>query len=69
MSATASLRKLEAAGFTREQAEAIVESQAGQAATRADLAELKADMPKVAIGIVIANAALTLAIVRVVIGD
>ena len=69
MSATTSLRKLEAAGFTREQAEAILESQAGQAATKADLSELKADMLKVAIGIVIANAALTFAIVRVVIGD
>ena len=67
MSATTSLRKLEAAGFTREQAEAILESQAGPAATRADLSELRADMPKVAIGIVIA--ALTFAIVRVLIGN
>ncbi len=69
MNATASLRRLEAAGFTREQAEAILGSQAGQAATKADLSELKADMLKVAIGIVIANAVLTFAIVRVVIGD
>lgn len=69
MATTDPLRRLEAAGFSREQAEAIIEAQAGGAATRADLAELKADMLKVAIGVVIANAALTFAIVRPVVGD
>ena len=48
---------------------AILDSHAGELTTRADLAELKADMLKVAIGIVLANAALTFAIVRLVAGD
>ena len=69
MTTTDSLRRLEAAGFSREQAEAVIEAQAGETATKADLAELKADMLKVAIGIVIANAALTFAIVRLVVSD
>ena len=38
-------------------------------ATKTDLAELKVDILKVAIGIVIANAVLTFAIVRLVAGD
>ena len=69
MNPTEPLRRLEAAGFSRDQAEAIVDAQTGELVTNADLkaglAELKADMLKVAIGIVIANAALTFAIVRV----
>ena len=60
MSAADSLRRLEAAGFTREQAEAILNAQAGQLATKADLAELKVDMLKVAVGLVLANAAFCL---------
>ena len=39
----ASLRKLEAAGFTRAQAEAILLSRAGRTATKANFAELKTD--------------------------
>ena len=70
---TAPVRQLEAAGFTREQAEAIVDAHAGELATRADItaaiAELKADMLKVAIGmvfgIVALNATLTFAIIRI----
>ena len=40
MTTTQSMRQLEAAGFTREQAEAILDSHAGELTTRADLAEL-----------------------------
>ena len=73
MTTAQSIRQLETAGFTREQAEAILDAQAGELVTKADLkaelADLKADMLKVAIGIVIANAALTFAIVRVVVGE
>ena len=74
MSAVESMRRMEAAGFTREQAEAVIDAHAGETATRADLtaglAELKADMLKVATGIVLGtvtlNAALTWAIVQAV---
>ena len=75
MSAVESMRRMKAAGFTREQAdEAVIDAYAGETATRADLtaglAERKADMLKVAIGIVLGtvtlNAALTWAIVRAV---
>ena len=73
MTATQSMRRLEAACFTREQAEAILDAHAGELVTKADLkaevAEFKADMLKVAIGLVLANAALTFAIVRLVAGD
>ena len=66
------MRQLEAAGFSREQAEAIVDAHAGELATRSDItaaiAELKADVLKVAIGmvfgIVALNATLTFAIIR-----
>ena len=71
--ATAPVRQLEAVGFTREQAEAIVDAHAGELATKADItaaiAELKADVLKVAIGmvfgIVALNATLTFAIIRI----
>lgn len=46
MSATEPPRRLEAAGFTREQAEAILDAQASEAATREDLANLKAEIFK-----------------------
>ena len=67
------MRQLEAVGFTREQAEAFVDAHAGELATKADItaaiAELKADVPKVAIGmvfgIVALNATLTFAIIRI----
>ena len=67
------MRQLEAAGFSREQAEAIVDAHAGELATRSDItaaiAELKADVLKVAIGmvfgIVALNATLTFAIIRI----
>ena len=35
--ATAPVRQLEAVGFTREQAEAIVDAHAGELATKADI--------------------------------
>ena len=54
------MRRLKAGGFTREQAgEAIVDSHVGALATKADPAEFGADIPKVAIGIVIATVPLT----------
>ena len=70
------MRHLEAVGFSREQAEAIVDVHTGALATKADIAglkaqiaELKADLLKVAIGIafgvVALNATLTYAIIRV----
>jgi len=69
------VKALKEAGFDDAQAEAVVGTVAdavgGNVATKADIAslrteiaELKADMLKVAIGIVVANAALTLAIVK-----
>ena len=72
MSATNSLRRLEAAGFTREQVEAILDLLAGELVVRtglkAELAELRAEMLKGAIGLVLANAASTFAIVHMVVG-
>ena len=59
-------RKLEAAGIERQQAEAIAETMyesnaanLSHLATKADLEALRADMLKVAIGIVLANVTLT----------
>ncbi len=56
------------AGFDDAQAEAVVgavgDAMGGNVATKTDIAELKADMLKIAIGIVVANAGLTLAIVK-----
>ena len=71
--ATAPVRQLEAVGFTREQADAIVDAHASELATKADitaaLAEFKADVLKVGIGIVFwivaLNATLTFAIIRI----
>ena len=71
-------RDLEAAGIDSRQAEAIVSTirQSGDAvatkadldavrsAMRADLAELKSDLLKVAIGIVVANVGLTVTLVK-----
>ena len=61
---------LEAAGIKRRQAEAIAEGMRRAAgadhdalATKADIADLKANMLKVAIGVVIANATLTAVLV------
>ena len=66
---TASVRHLEAVGFSREHAEAIVDAHAGDLATKADIAELKADLLKVAIGIafgvVALNATLAYAIIPI----
>jgi hypothetical protein len=69
------VKALKEAGFGDAQAEAVVgtvgDAVGGNVATKADIAdlrteiaELKADMLKVAIGIVVANAGLTLAIVK-----
>ena len=59
----AAARTLREAGFDDRQAEAAVavvrDAITGGVATKADLAELKADMLKVAIGLVIANVAFT----------
>ena len=68
----AAIGRLETAGLSASQAQAIVgtiaESFSDAVATKADIAELKADMLKVALGIVVtvilANAGLTFAIVR-----
>lgn len=68
----AAIGKLENTGLSASQAKAIVgtiaESFSDTVATKADIAELKADMLKVALGIVVtvifANAGLTFAIVR-----
>ena len=71
-------RDLEAAGIDSRQAEAIVSTirQSGDAvatkadldavrsAMRADLAELKSDLLKVAIGIVVANVGLTVTLIK-----
>ena len=66
----AAAKRLRDAGFDEGQAEAAVamvrdaftEGVATKADVRAAVADLKADMLKVAIGIVIANAALTVAL-------
>lgn len=63
-----SARTLQAAGMEAAHAEAIVATMSQAVtegvATRADIADLKADLLKVAIGIVLANAALTAGLVR-----
>ena len=65
------VRKLEAAGINTRQAEAVVaviRSSEERAATKADLSslktELEASMLKVALGIVVANVSLTVALVK-----
>ena len=59
----AAAKTLREAGFDDRQAEAAVavvhDAITGGVATKADLAELKADMLKVAVGLVIANVAFT----------
>ena len=65
-------RKLKAAGIEEAQAEAIVQSMAeafdASVATKADLkaaiAEVKADMLKTAIAVVVANVSLTVALIK-----
>ena len=61
-------RALQAAGMEAAHAEAIVATMSQAVtegvATKADIADLKADLLKVAIGIVLANAALTAGLVR-----
>ena len=68
------VKALKDAGFAEDQAEAIVtvfDSGSAELVTKSDLnaaiTEVKADMLKVAIGIVIANAGLTFAIVRLLV--
>lgn len=65
---TAAARTLQAAGMEAAHAEAIVATMSQAVtegvATKADIADLKADLLKVAIGIVLANAALTAGLVR-----
>ena len=57
-------RELEAAGFTREQAETAVKAMRDAAsASRSDLA-IRADLYQVALGIVIANAAITFSLIK-----
>ncbi len=65
------VRQFVAAGIPDKQAEVIVAALSrsdSELATKADLAaavaELKADMLKVAVGIVIANASLTIALIK-----
>ena len=61
-------RDLEAAGVERSQAEAIaaaIRDSQGELATKADLAGLKVDMLKIAIGIVAANTGLTVGLLQV----
>lgn len=61
-------RDLEAAGVERSQAEAIaaaIRDSQGELATKADLAGLKVDMLKIAIGIVAANTILTVGLLQV----
>ncbi|MDE0406498.1 MAG: hypothetical protein OXN81_01440 [Alphaproteobacteria bacterium] len=68
------VRKLTDAGFERDKAEAVADAMGGAmtdtVATRADIEvaaeKLRADMLKVAIGIVFANAGLTFAIVKLI---
>lgn len=61
-------RTLQAAGMEAAHAEAIVATMSQAVtegvATKADIADLKADLLKVATGIVLANAALTAGLVR-----
>lgn len=61
-------RTLQAAGMEAAHAEAIVATMSQAVtegvATKADIADLKVDLLKVAIGIVLANAALTAGLVR-----
>ena len=58
------VRELEAAGFTREQAEATAKTMRDAAsASRSDLAT-RADLYQVALGIVIANAAITFSLIK-----
>lgn len=60
----AAARELEAAGFTREQAETAVKAMRDAAsASRTDLAT-RADLYQVALGIVIANAAITFGLIK-----
>ena len=60
----AAARELEAAGFTREQAEAAARTMRDAAsASRSDLAT-RADLYQVALGIVIANAAITFGLIE-----
>ena len=57
-------RELEAAGFTREQAETAVKAMRDAAsASRSDLAT-RADLYQIALGIVIANAAITFSLIK-----
>ena len=57
-------RELEAAGFTREQAEATAKTMRDAAsASRSDLAT-RADLYQAALGIVIANAAITFGLIK-----
>ena len=57
-------RELESAGFTRDQAETAVKAMRDAAsASRTDLAT-RADLYQVALGIVIANAAITFGLVK-----
>lgn len=57
-------RQLEAAGFTREQAETAVKAMRDAAsASRSDLAT-RADLYLIAPGIVIANAAITFSLIK-----
>ena len=62
------VRNLKAAGISEAHADAIVDSMAEAfsetVATKTDIAVLKADMLKVAIGIVVANATLPFALIR-----
>ena len=60
-------RDLEAAGFTREQAETAVKAMRdAAAASRHDLAT-RADLYRVALAIVVANAAITFGIVNLLV--
>ena len=64
----AAAKELQAAGFNPDQAEALARTvgklESEHLATKADLAGLRADLYRVALGIVGANAAITLGIVR-----
>ena len=64
----AAAKELQAAGFNSDQAEALPRTvgklESEHLAAKADLAGLRADMYRVAFGIIGANAAITLGIVR-----
>ena len=64
----AAAKTLREAGFDDRRAKAaaavVHDAITGGVATRADLAELKADLLKVAIGLVIANVTLTVALIK-----